>query len=78
MDPKIDEAERLVGSSDVNVLFARLREMALNEERPFNGTVDEKGGLVWTPAKGKNVRSLTLGTLRKRLARRQSSPASGR
>ena len=73
LDPLIDKAIAAASSHDPAVVFARLREMAINEERPLNG-VDESGGLIWTPARGKKTHSFTLDALRKRLARRQTPP----
>ncbi len=52
MKPVIQRIVEAEVSYDPNVVFPRLRAMALNEEDPLNG-VAKNGDLLWTDADGK-------------------------
>lgn len=68
LDPKIDAAIQEAGSLDPASVFPILRNMALQEEEPFNGLGAQ--GLKWTNAAG-NVRHLNSKALGQRLKGRQ-------
>ncbi|WP_143296760.1 hypothetical protein [Burkholderia pseudomallei] len=65
MTPVIQQVVMATGSDDSNVVFTRLREMALGDEPPLNG-VDHDGALLWTDASGSKKR-LTRKALAERL-----------
>jgi len=54
LTPVIQRVVMATGSYDSNVVFPRLREMAIGEEEPFNGV--DKDSLLWTDASGKKRR----------------------
>lgn len=73
--PAIQRAIEEAGSREPAAVFVELREMALNQEAPFTGKVNEKG-LDYTDRHNK-VCTFTLDALRKRLnpAARGKKPA---
>lgn len=65
LTPVIKAIVKKMGSYDTNVVFTPLREVAIEEDGPFNG-VDDDGALLWTDAKGSKQR-LTKKALAERL-----------
>ncbi|MFM0142451.1 hypothetical protein [Paraburkholderia sp. RL18-085-BIA-A] len=65
LTPVIKAVVEKKGSYDTNVVFTPLREIAIEEDGPFNG-VDDGGALLWTDAKGTKQR-LTRKALAERL-----------
>ncbi|KWE64855.1 hypothetical protein WL77_20855 [Burkholderia ubonensis] len=65
LTPVIRRVVTATGSHDSNVVFTRLREMAIEEEAPLNG-VDDDGALLWTDASG-SKKKLTRRALAERL-----------
>lgn len=66
LDAPIQLAIKLANSLDTSAVFIRLRELALQEEPPFNGQVREDGALCYTADKVA-LAALTKDGLAKRL-----------
>lgn len=69
LDGPIKQAIKLANSLDASAVFVRLRDLALEEEPPFNGGQrDTDGALYYTNDKGK-LAVVTKDSLAKRLAK---------
>jgi hypothetical protein len=77
LDPPIDKAIVAAGRDDYAAVYPHLKQLALKEEPPFTGAVDEGGALAYTDSNNK-PRSLTRDALAKRLKRRIKTSANRR
>ncbi|TDN68791.1 hypothetical protein [Paraburkholderia sp. BL10I2N1] len=75
LTPVIKAVVTKTGSYDTNVIFTPLREVAIEEDGPFNG-VDDDGALLWTDAKGSKQR-LTKKALAERLRNMKKRDMAG-
>ncbi|MEO6823246.1 MAG: hypothetical protein ABI167_00675 [Nitrosospira sp.] len=69
--PVIDTAIRDAGSNDLQAVFLKLRELALQNEPPFNGEIDGDA-LCYTNSENR-LAKLTKAALSKRLKRRRTA-----
>ncbi|WP_420291417.1 hypothetical protein AB9075_11755 [Burkholderia thailandensis] len=74
LDDPIDKAVASTGSYNASTVWQALRELALNEERPFTGQTDHDGALLyskdWYSTDKKAPARLTKDALNNRLNRR--------
>ena len=77
LDPAIEKAIVAAGTLDTAAVWNELKELALREEKPFNGSTD-KGALCYTDAIDR-LRTFNKDALRKRLRLRSQArrPANG-
>ncbi len=79
LDPAIDRAIAAAGNLDTASVWNELRELALDEEKPFNGQI-QNGALAYTNGNNQ-VRTFNKDALRKRLnlrAKRHTAAANSR
>jgi hypothetical protein len=79
LDPAIDRAIAAAGNLDTASVWNELRELALDEEKPFNGQIQD-GALVYTNGSNQ-VRNFNKDALRKRLklrGKRRTAVANSR
>jgi hypothetical protein len=76
LDPAIDKAIKAASTRDTASVWLQLKELALKEEPPFTGNVDN-GELLYTDSNNK-LESFTINALAKRLKRRVQAAAKSR
>jgi hypothetical protein len=76
LDPAIDKAIKAASTRDTASVWLQLKELALEEEPPFTGNVDN-GELPYTDSNNK-LELFTINALAKRLKRRFQAAAKSR